>query len=134
MRVFNLNYRLIYTENIPEGFGALCEYSRLPLFGKCTIKIRPKYKEDKGLLEHELVHAKQYSENIFHALRVKFDKSYRYQCELEAYSKQAKVYAYVRKEQYVWMAEAISGKYGLNVSIDTALEDLWRLNGKMLVA
>lgn len=41
------------------------------------------------------------------------------------------MYEYVRKEQYVWMAEAISGKYGLNVSIDTVLEDLWVLNGKI---
>lgn len=130
MLVFNLNYRLIYTEDIPENFGALCEYSRLPLFGKCTIKIRPKYKEDKGLLEHELEHVRQFSINPFHAFMYKFIHSYRYKCELNAYIKQVSLYNYTNITQLYWVADALLIKYNLRVTKSAILSDLANLPNK----
>lgn len=53
------------------------------------VQIHPEYKDDEGLLEHELTHCRQFWRTLwFHALRYWLDKTYRYQAELEAYKKQ----------------------------------------------
>lgn len=118
-------YTLHYSDELPTGVGGRCYYPLFPFSGTCKVVIRPKYEGDKGLIEHELIHVKQYSENILHALRVKFDKSYRYHCEIEAYSKQAEVYGYHLKEQFRWMAKAICENYDLNVEEESVMDKLF---------
>lgn len=119
-----MKYKKKYSDKLPECVGGKCYYPWFPLFGTCKVVIRPKHKGDEGLLAHELIHVKQYSKNFWHTLRIKFDKKYRYECEIEAYSKQAEVYGYMLKEQFMWMAEAISLKYELSVDIETVLDKL----------
>lgn len=81
--------------------------------------IRPKYKEDRGILEHELTHCKQFYRTLsIHVWLYKFSEKYRLNAEVEAYKKQLEFYA--DKEFYIgWMAIAIATKYKLNVSIET---------------
>ena len=57
------------------------------------ITIVKRYKDDKGLLAHELEHAKQFYLHglIIHKYLYKFWKYYRFWCELKAYARQWKV-------------------------------------------
>jgi hypothetical protein len=59
-------------------------------FWICIVK---KYKDDKGLLEHELTHVKQFWIHglLIHKLLYTFWKYYRFDCELNAYVRQWKV-------------------------------------------
>jgi hypothetical protein len=54
------------------------------------IRINNKYKNDKGLLAHELEHVKQFwtRGGIIHLLMYQFWTYYRFRCELFAYIKQ----------------------------------------------
>ena len=58
----------------------------------CRIVIQPKYKDDKGLLKHELAHVKQWYRGglLIHTLRYKRSRRYRLYCEVEAYKEQMK--------------------------------------------
>jgi hypothetical protein len=61
------------------------------LFG-CIIQIRPELKEDKGLLQHELEHIKQWQKRwLTHPILYRFSKKYRLQCEAAAYKVQVDV-------------------------------------------
>lgn len=64
-------------------------------FAGCTygpfIFIRPRYKDDKGLLEHEKVHVKQFWRTLMlHGLFYALSNRYRLKCEVEAYKEQLK--------------------------------------------
>lgn len=87
------------------------------------IFIRPKYKNDYGLLAHERVHVKQFLRSPFlHGLKYQFNKEYRYQCEIEAYARQINVN---RTDELVKKyAEFIATRYNLDISIAKAEEDL----------
>ena len=114
------NYKIEYTDDLPEWVGGRCEYPVFPYFGlgTCIIKIKNKYKNDKGLLEHEIEHANQYRNNWFHAIKYKFDRNYRFESELNAYKKQVLEYKYRQVSQCYWIIEALHSKYYLGISRD----------------
>jgi hypothetical protein len=110
-------YSLTYTTDVKEGFA-----------GTATawfIKIRPEYKDDKGLEMHERVHISQFWRTFgFHGLLYTLFKSYRLKSEVEAY-----------REQLCWppaltdrahclghYSEFIAEKYGLNITAGEALK------------
>jgi len=97
---------VFYTDRfIPKQFAA---YTRGPF-----IFIRPNYKSDVGLLEHEKVHVKQFWGTLgLHGLIYKMSKSYRLKCELEAYSVQLTYSPYSADI----FAEFIAEKYDLDIS------------------
>lgn len=104
-------YKVIYTNFlIPKQYDAM---TRGPF-----ILIRPKFKEEKGLLEHETIHVRQWWKNpLFHALRYKLSKKYRLQCEVAAYKHQLKFYD---KDETKLFATFISNNYKLNISQEEA--------------
>ena len=91
------------------------------------IRIRPEYKDDKGLFMHELTHVKQAWRGflIFHALRIAFSKKYRYKCEIEAYTVQVKCYDKENRDYYISaLAKHLVSKYNLGISVDKAEYDI----------
>lgn len=84
--------------------------------------IRPKYKNDTGILAHELVHVKQFWKNpLFHGWMYLLSRHYRFNAEVEAYREQIKHYPDDRSEKF---AEIISEYYKLDVSKEEALAAL----------
>ena len=122
-----MKYTVEYSDDIPDGFGAYCKYPLLPRWGTCRITIRPKYKGDNGLLEHELEHVRQYNRNLFHALMYKYSASYRYQCELDAYRLQVRIYNYTDINQAGWIISALCNKYGFMIRYSRAKRDVENL-------
>lgn len=108
---------IFYTDRfIPEGAAGCCRVFLIPF-----VFIRPKYRDDLGLLAHELCHEDQawsYGFPPIHALRYALSKSYRLACEVEAYREQALYYPDDRRERF---AGFISRDYGLNVTAEEAL-------------
>ncbi len=105
---------VFYTNNfVPEG-SAGC--ARGPF-----IFIRPQYRTDKGLLEHEKVHVGQAVRGlfIFHALLYLLSDKYKLNCEVEAYKEQAKHYEDDRTPQF---AVFIADDYGLSITAKDALK------------
>ena len=92
---------------IPKGFAGIT----LGPF----IFIRPKYKADKGLLEHEKVHVRQFWQMFpfFHWFYL-FDKVARLNLELEAYREQLK-WCENKEASADHFAERIANGYRLNV-------------------
>lgn len=105
---------VFYTEKIKEGFGGVAKW--------CRVKIRPKYRDDRGLLEHELTHVKQWYRTLFlHPVLYKFCAKYRLRSEVEAYRVQLRFYPKSRQVALKnHFAEAIASKYRLNVSVGRA--------------
>jgi hypothetical protein len=100
---------------IPANSAGCVRVFLLPI-----IFIRPEYKDDVGLYEHELVHVKQAWRCIFppvHGLLYLLSESYRLNCEVEAYKVQAR-YNPEHRELY---ATFISRDYGLDISQEDAL-------------
>ena len=133
-------FLLRHTEKIPAKFGG---ESCGPL-----IKIRPKYAADKGLLEHEKVHVRQWyavlglglllctlltllvSPSLWslyglapflHQLLYKFVRPYRRWCEVKAYRKQIALGGYISNE---FAVTALVDKYDLRLGADEARERL----------
>ena len=109
-----IKYTIKYVENIKDGFGGKCYFPFLPKFFTCKIEILEKYRFDIGLLNHEIKHAEQYSNNFFNSLLYELNDSYRYKCELEAYTEQIKEYKYTNISQAEWIINALFNKYKLN--------------------
>lgn len=107
-------YIVFYTDRlIPKQFAG---YTRGPV-----IFIRPEYKNDKGLLEHEKVHVKQFWRTFgLHGLIYRISKSYRLKCELEAYSVQLN-YSPNAADTF---ARFIAEKYDLDITQAEAKEAL----------
>lgn len=109
-------------EGLKQWQGAICKTPIFPPilnlfgFGTCEIIIRTKYIDDQGILKHELKHAEQFKNNWFHALRYKFNKDYRLDCELEAYREQIKDYKYESIEQCSWIIDSLVNKYNLSLT------------------
>ena len=114
-----MKYRIEYTDNLKDWQGATCSYPWYPKWGTCVIRIRPKYIDDVGIRKHEIEHARQYSDDFFHALKYSFLKSYRYKCELQAYKMQIQEYRYTDIKQCGWIVDALEKKY--NLSIDRVI-------------
>jgi len=88
------------------------------------IRVVEKYKDDEGLLEHELQHCRQFYRTLgIHGLLYKFSKKYRYEAEVEAYRIQLK-YCQDKKASIRKFAEFLSTKYNLDVTKTKALIDL----------
>jgi len=89
------------------------------------IFIRPEYRDDKGLLEHEKVHVKQFWRSLgLHGIFYNLSKKYRFKCEVEAYRKQLEYVEWGVEPIRRKFAEFIANKYNLNVSVDEAYEKL----------
>ena len=100
-------YKVFYTDRLPEGFAGKVN--------SCFIRIRPKYKDNIGLLEHEKKHVEQFWRHPFlHGLLYTFSKRYRCECEIEAYRTQL-FYCAENIDKYV---QFIVEKYGLDVRIE----------------
>lgn len=132
-----MNYYLVkYSDEVPEQFGGLASG---PL-----IRIRPKYKGDAGLLEHEKTHVRQWyaltvlglvsaaalvllvspelwptigAAPSLHPLLYKFLRPYRRWCEVKAYRKQIAIGGYISNE---FAVTALVEKYALGLSVDEA--------------
>ena len=112
-------YSLKYTDSMPDNQGG---YARA-----WFIRIRPRYKDDKGLLAHEMEHVKQFWCTCgFHGLFYLLSKKYKLNTEVEAYKEQLKHEpASLDPERYRDMyAGFIADDYGLDVSKGEALERL----------
>jgi len=90
------------------------------------IRILSKYKDDKGLLAHELVHVKQCYRTLFmHGLIYRLNKNYRLRSEAEAYATQLKINKLEGKEDYTnFYADRITKLYNLNVTFDEAKQKI----------
>ena len=122
-----MKYNIEYTENLPEQFGGYVEFPSLlmRLVGDIPlIKIRGKYRGDKGLLAHEIKHVEQYNKSLFHNILYTFVRSYRYKCELEAYTEQIKEYKYTSITQAFWIVDALANKYDLLYAYDDILYEV----------
>lgn len=105
---------IIYTDKLPKDWASGWCYGPV-------ILIRPKHKNDKGLLEHELFHSIQFWLTLgFHGLLHYLIPKYRYWSEIWAYRRQLK-YTIGAETRF---AQAISKYYNLNVSEKQALSDL----------
>lgn len=73
---------IFYTDSLPVEMGGRTV--------ACVVRIRPKYRDDEGLLHHELTHVAQWWSmlGIFHSLLYRFCAWYRLDCEVEAYKVQ----------------------------------------------
>lgn len=104
---------IFFTTNFIPDNAAGC--TRGPL-----IFIRPEYKNDKGLIEHEKIHRWQWFRTFgLHSFLYLLSDVYRLAAEVEAYREQAKYYNNDRRELF---AEFISRDYGISVSVSNALK------------
>ena len=84
------------------------------------IFIRPQYADDRGLLEHELVHRRQWLKSLsFSMWLYMWVPEYRLHAEVEAYKEQARWYEDDRLPKF---AKIIATKYGLRVTEEDALK------------
>ena len=109
---------VFYTDKlIPKRFGA---YTIGPI-----VLIRPKYKDNEGLLQHELTHVKQmYRTLLLHGLFYLLSKGYRLRAEVEAYRVQLQ-YPPASESPHKYrkkFAKFIATKYGLSISEKEAEE------------
>ena len=97
-------YILIYTDNLPANVGGRANGP--------VIRIKNKYRDDKGILEHEKCHVRQWWRTLgLHGL-LTFHKGYKFRIEVEAYKEQLK-YSPGNEELF---AHFIATNYGLNVT------------------
>lgn len=85
------------------------------------IRIKNHYKKDEGLLQHELVHAKQfYRTFMIHGILYYFISSYRLKSEIEAYQVQLKYTSEDRKDYVAGVfANFVATRYKLkNINIE----------------
>ena len=102
-------YILIYTEKLPEWVGARANGP--------VIRMRPKYKDDRGILEHEKCHVRQWYMTLgLHGVIKKFSKKYALKIEVDAYRIQLKY----SPTDLDWFAKALSERYGLGISVAEA--------------
>ncbi len=112
-------YRLIYDDAMPEEKGGTT--------GGLTVRIRPKYRDDIGILKHEEFHILQrYMTLGLHNCIKDLSKRYAIWVEVSAYREQLKwppatvAVAFYRKIY----AGFIANKYGLDITEDEAYDRL----------
>ena len=104
-------YSLKYTDDMPANQGG---YAKAWL-----IRIRPRYKDDKGIHAHEICHVSQFWKfGIFHLGLYMWNKAYRLKCEVAAYREQLKYTPAKSNPGYYRdvYAGLIADNYGLDVS------------------
>lgn len=129
-------YIVKYTDDLAPGFAGATQGPR--------IKIRPRYQDDHGLLEHEKTHVRQWYvltglglviavalavlvspafwsavlvTPCLHTLLYKFLRSYRQWCEVQAYRKQSALGGYANSD---FAVTALVDKYDLKLSATEA--------------
>ena len=85
------------------------------------IFIRPKGKDDNGILPHELTHVKQFWHNPFFGLWYQFSKKDRLKYEAEAYKVQLKYY---KDDRTTVFAQLLVDNYNLGITLEEALAAL----------
>lgn len=102
---------VFYTRRfVPRGFAGC---ARGPF-----IFIRPEYRNDRGLLEHEKAHVRQFWRTLgFHGLLKLVSRRYRLACEVEAYRKQLEY----SPQDLRHFARFLATKYGFRLSTDQAV-------------
>lgn len=98
---------VFYTDNlIPEQFAGITRWF--------IVLIRPKYKDDAGLLAHELVHVSQFWRSVgVLPILYRFSKKWRLVLEVEAYREQLKYYSDDRRTLF---ANFLATRYGLDIT------------------
>ncbi len=88
-----------------------------------VVRILEIYRGDRGLLEHELVHVRQFWTRLLvvHSLAYLFSRRYRFAAEVEAYREQARWYP---DDRLPLFARFIAERYRLSVSAEEALAAL----------
>jgi len=130
---------VICTDALPAGRGG---EARGPL-----IRIRPRYREDSGILAHEMTHVRQWWSGVLagialaglaalwcpwwplafaigalsHPLAYLLSRRYRLWSEVQAYREQARHYADDRRPLF---ARFIAANYRLSITMDEALAAL----------
>jgi hypothetical protein len=94
---------------IPSRFAAC---NRGPV-----IFIRPKHRNDAGLLAHEIMHVKQWWRNPAFGLFYRFSKQFRLEAEVEAYREQLRHYD---TDQSDLFAQYLVEKYDLDIGLAEA--------------
>lgn len=108
-----MNNVIFYTDRFIPVWAAGC--ARGPF-----IFIRPRYKDDAGLLAHERVHVKQWLRTFgLHGLLYLLSDKYKLGAEVQAYKAQAACYPDDRRPAF---AKFISENYGLAITPAAALE------------
>ena len=114
---------VIYTDYLPKRFSGYC-------LGFIVL-IRPGARGDTGLLEHELVHSRQFYRTLgVYSILVWISKRYLFKTEIEAYATQLR---YSEDLEILRFSKFIAENYGLNVSIEEAedaLRDYFKRNMK----
>jgi hypothetical protein len=102
-------YLRFYVDSLPNGFAG-----KANMF---VIRILKSHKDDRGLLEHEKVHVKQFWRNPLHGLFYKYSEDYRLKSEVEAYRVQYRYGADLNI-----LADHLSSKYDIFISYTKAKE------------
>lgn len=104
-------YKVFYTDRfIPQKYSARA-------IGP-IILIRPSYKGNKGLLEHEKVHVRQFWSTLgLYGIPYMLSKKYRLKCELQAYKEQLK---YADTDKRSLFANYLATKYNLDITQEQA--------------
>lgn len=91
-------------------------------FQACTrgpfIFVRPSSKDDRGLIEHEKIHVRQFwCLPIIHSFLYLLSDKYKLKCEVEAYKAQIGCYATDKTKLF---AKYLAEKYNLDISLAEA--------------
>lgn len=105
---------VFYTDSfIPTRFAAIT-------IGPMVL-VRPAYKGDEGLLQHELTHVKQFWHNPLFFVLYAISKTARFNYEVEAYRVQLKYYPDDRTDIF---ADFLVNDYRLGITNDQAIAAL----------
>jgi hypothetical protein len=112
-------YSLKYTDDIPTGFAGIAV--------AWFVRIRPAYRDDIGLREHEFVHVAQFWRTCgLYGIGYLLFKSFRLKAEVEAYKVQLQYC--LDKEGSRWkFARFIAEKYRLDIAAPAAYDLLGEL-------
>jgi hypothetical protein len=102
-------YLKFCVDSLPNGFAGKTN--------AFVIRILKSHKDDRGLLEHEKVHVKQFWRCPLHGLFYRFSEDYRLKSEVEAYRVQYKYGADLDT-----LADHLSSKYDLMLTFEKAKE------------
>lgn len=105
---------VIYTDRVPRGSAGVAN--------AFVVRIRPDYRDDRGLLVHELEHVRQWwVMPVISDLLYLFSRRYRLWAEVRAYRKQVDVYPPEHREHYVnAAARLLVRKYRLKICLKKA--------------
>lgn len=123
MKFFSF-YKVFYTNFMFPRYTAqtVC----IPFFKIAFVLIRPNEKNNRGLIQHELCHVNQhFGSPILNVFKYLFNSTYRYECELEAFSIQLAISAPPHVESYYSdYAKFICKSYWLKLDLNSVIKDL----------